>query len=179
MAKKQKKKLTVKEQQKRYRTLQFTCRGGEVVSILTPFITLGIVNYEKWFTTSEGWKVGLGGALALALMGLAVFLFTKKKESEKGAITNGWITMVVGWFAVAFIFVLLQSIMDQIATIMLFGGLGLLGAAGLDIEGNSLKKKANTLKEVLGTVEKDTLKEQAEKELKEEQEQEEYDGRSI
>ena len=99
---KQKKQLTAKQKQTKYRALQYTTFVGEFISILTPFIIMGIVNYDEWFTTEEGWKVGLGGTLALALMGIAVFLVTKKKEDEK--ITGGYITLIVGWFAVAFIF---------------------------------------------------------------------------
>jgi len=179
--KKTKKPLTVKQKQQRYRRLQYTCVGGELVSVLTPFITLGALNYDKWFMTVDGWKVGIGGGLALALMGIAVLLFTKKKEDK--SITNGWITLIIGWFAVAFIFVLLNSIIHEIATIMLWGGLGLIGAFGLDLESQNLKKKADTLKEVLKDVEKDTFKEEAkrelEKELKKNENKEEDDGTSI
>lgn len=163
-----KKKLTVKQQQKKYNRLHWLCFGGEIISVLIPFITLGIVNYEKWFTTINGWKIGLGGALALCLMGMALWLFTKKKEKET-SITNGWITVIVGWFAVAFIFILLNEIMNQIATIMLWGGLGLLAAAGLDLLGNNFKKKSDTLKEVMNEVQKDSFKEKAKKEWEEEQ----------
>lgn len=162
-----KKERTVRQQKNRYRVLQYLCVGGEFVSILTPFITLGIVNYEQWFTTEEGWKVGLGGALALALMGIAVFMIAKKKEG-KSEITNGWITLMVGWFAVAFIFVLLGSIINQIASIMLWGGLGLLGAFGLDVVSKQNKIKADTYKKALADVKQETLEEKVRKEIEEE-----------
>ena len=162
------KKLTVSQKQKKYRALQYTCVGGEFISAITPFIILGAVNSEKWFKSSEGWKVGLGGSLALALMGIAVFLVTAKKEKES-KVTNGWITLIVGWFAVAFVFVLLANIMDQIATIMLFGGIGLIGAFGLDLTSKAFKRKADLYKEAIGDVTKDKLKEQIAKEVEEEQ----------
>ena len=161
------KKLTVAQKQKGYRIAQYTCLGSEFVSTLTPFIILGAVNADKWFKSEDGWKIGLGGALALALMGIAVFLVTAKKEKES-KVTDGWITLLVGWFAVAFIFVLLANIMDQIATIMFIGGIGLVGAFGLDITSKQMKKKADVYKEVLGDVNKDRLKEQAEREYNEE-----------
>ena len=161
------KKLTVAQKQKGYRIAQYTCLGSEFVSTLTPFIILGAVNADKWFKSEDGWKIGLGGALALALMGIAVFLVTAKKEKES-KVTDGWITLLVGWFAVAFIFVLLANIMDQIATIMFIGGIGLVGAFGLDITSKQMKKKADVYKEVLGDVNKDRLKEQAEREHNEE-----------
>ena len=158
---------TVRSKQKKYRVLQYTCVGGEFVSALTPFIILGAVNSEEWFQSSEGWKVGLGGALALALMGLAVFLVTNKKE-KNSKVTDGWITLIVGWFMVAFIFVLLANIIDQIATIMLFGGIGLCGAFSLDLVSKSFKIKADAYKEAIGEVKEDKLKEQIQKELDEE-----------
>lgn len=142
-----KKKLTVVQKKNKYRTLQYSTFVGEFVSILTPFIVMGAVNAKEWFYNEEGWKVGLGGTLALALMGIAVFMVTKKKEDDK--ITNGYITLVVGWFAVAFIFMLLASIMEQITTIMFFGGLGLLGAFGLDMTSKNFKKKADQYKEII------------------------------
>ena len=161
------KKLTTRQKQKKYRTLQYTCVGGEFISVLTPFIILGVVNADKWFKSSDGWKVGLGGSLALALMGIAVFLVSYKKEKDN-KITNGWITLIVGWFAVTFVFILLANIMDQIATIMLFGGIGLCGAFGLDLISKSFKTKADLYKEAIGEVTKDKLKEHIAQEVEEE-----------
>ena len=156
--------LTVAKKQKQYRVLQYTCVGGEVISALTPFVILGAVNADKWFKSSEGWKIGLGGTLALALMGIAVFLVTQKKE-KSSKVTDGWITLIVGWFMVAFIFLLLANIMDQIATIMLFGGIGLCGAFGLDLTSKSFQAKADLYKESILENKKDKLKEQLEKDL--------------
>ena len=159
-----KKQLKAKQKQTKYRALQYTTFIGEFISILTPFIIMGAVNYDEWFTTEEGWKVGLGGTLALALMGIAVFLVTKKKEDEK--ITGGYITLIVGWFAVAFIFMLLASIMEQITTIMMFGGLGLLGAFGLDIASHNFKDKADLYKKTIQAAKENVVKQQVEEDLK-------------
>ena len=158
-----KKQLTANQKQTKYRALQYTTFVGEFISILTPFIIMGAVNYDEWFTTEEGWKVGLGGTLALALMGIAVFLVTKKKEDEK--ITGGYITLIVGWFAVAFIFMLLASIMEQITTIMMFGGLGLLGAFGLDLTSKNFKTKADLYKKTIQAAKENVVKQQVERDL--------------
>lgn len=159
----EKKQLTVKQKKNRYRAFQYTTFVAEFVSILTPFIVMGAVNYDEWFTTEDGWKVGLGGTLALALMGIAVFMVSKKKEDDK--ITSGYVALIVGWFAVAFIFMLLASIMEQITTIMMFGGLGLLGAFGLDMTSKSMKNKADAYKKALEKVTQESLEEQAKQEL--------------
>ena len=159
-----KKQLTAKQKQTKYRVLQYTTFGSEFLAIFTPFVVMGCVNAQEWFYNEEGWKVGLGGTLALALMGIAVFLVTKKKEDDK--ITGGYITLIVGWFAVAFIFMLLADIMSQITTIMMFGGLGLLTAFGLDIASKDFKLKADKYKETIQKAKQEVLKEEVESELK-------------
>ena len=158
------KKLTTSQKKTKYRALQYTTFIGEFVSILTPFIVMGCVNAKEWFYNEEGWKVGLGGTLALALMGIAVFLVTKQKEDDK--ITGGYVTLIVGWFAVAFIFMLLANIMEQITTIMLFGGLGLLGAFGLDLTSKNFKAKADQYKDTINKSKQKVLEEETIQELK-------------
>lgn len=158
------KTLTAKQKQTKYRALQYTTFVGEFVSILTPFIIMGAINAEEWFYQEDGWKVGLGGTLALALMGIAVFMITKKKENEKT--TDGYIALIVGWFAVAFVFMMLASIMEQITTIMFFGGLGLLGAFGLDMTSKNFKAKADLYKETIQKAKQDVLKNKVEEEIR-------------
>jgi len=160
------KTLTATQKKNKYRALQYSTFVGEFVSILTPFIVMGAVNAEEWFYNENGWKVGLGGTLALALMGIAVFMVSRKKEDEK--ITSGYVALVIGWFAVAFVFMLLASIMEQITTIMMFGGLGLLGAFGLDMTSKSFKVKADLYKKSLEKVKVDTLEEQIKEEIAQE-----------
>ena len=157
------KTLTTTQKKNKYRVLQYTTFGAEFLSIMIPFIVLGAVNYEEWFTVEGGWKVGLGGALALALLGIAVFLVGKKKEDN--TLTNGYIALILGWFMVAFIFVLLANIMDQIATIMFFGGIGLCGAFGLDIGSQHFKKEADSYKEAIEKAKVETIKETYKEEI--------------
>lgn len=161
-----KKQLTAKQKQIKYRALQYTTFGSEFLSIITPFIAMGIVNHEEWFYQEDGWKIGLGGSLALALMGIAVFLVTKKKE-DNSKVTGGYISLIVGWFAVAFIFMLLADIMSQMSTIMLFGGIGLCGAFGLDLLSKDFKNKADTYKEVIKKAKEKVVQEDVERDLKE------------
>lgn len=158
-----KKQLTAKQKQTKYRALQYSTFVGEFVSIILPFVIMGAVNYEDWFVSESGWKVGLGGTLALALLGIAVLLVTKKKEDT--SITSGYVALVVGWFAVAFIFVLLADIIEQIAMIMFFGGIGILGAFGLDMTSKNFKAKADLYKETIQKGKEDVLKEQVKQEL--------------
>ena len=172
---KEKKPLTVKQKQTKYRALQYTTFVGEFVSVLTPFIIMGAVNADEWFVTEEGWKVGLGGALAMALMGIAIFMITKKKENDKKEgekMTYAYISLIMGWFAAAFIFVLLASIMEQIATIMFYGGIGLLGAFGLDITSQNFKKKADLYKEAIKKIKGEKIEDEVRQEIFKEVEEE-------
>ena len=159
-----KKPLTAKQKQNKYRALQYSTFVGEFVSIILPFVIIGAVNYEDWFVSESGWKVGLGGTLALALLGIAVLLVTKKKEDEK--ITSGYITLIIGWFAVAFIFVLLADIIEQIAMIMFFGGIGILGAFGLDMTSKNFKAKADLYKSAIAKAKTENLEEELKQEFK-------------
>lgn len=160
----EKKPLTATQKKNKYRALQYVTFGSEFLSIITPFIAMGIVNHEEWFYQEDGWKIGLGGSLALALMGIAVFLVSKKKE-ENSKITNGYISLIVGWFAVAFIFMLLADIMSQMSMIMLFGGIGLCGAFGLDIASKDFKAKADAYKEVIKKAKQNVIQQEVEKDL--------------
>lgn len=171
MKKKEKKPLTTKQKQMKYRSLQYVTVGGMFVSILTPFIALGIANFDEWFIdNSNGWKIGLGATLGLAVAGIAVFLVTAKKEKES-KVTDGWITLLVMWFAVGFVFFLLSSIYAQIFEIMMWTGLGLAGAFGLDIVSKNMKKKADAYKNARAKVQEESIEEQAKKEVEEEQAQ--------
>ena len=160
----EKKPLTATQKKNKYRALQYVTFGSEFLSIITPFIAMGIVNHEEWFYQEDGWKIGLGGSLALALMGIAVFLVTKKKE-ENSKLTNGYVSLIVGWFAVAFIFMLLADIMSQMSMIMLFGGIGLCGAFGLDIASKDFKAKADAYKEVIKKAKQNVIQQEVEKDL--------------
>lgn len=168
MAKKQKKPLTTKQQKTKHRALQYTAIGGMFGSVLTPFIILGAINFEDWFKSDGGWKIGLGATLGMAVVGIAIFLVTKKKEKES-KVTDGWITFIVCWFAVAFIAKLFENIYSQIFEIMMWTGLGICGAFGLDLVSKDQKRKADTIAEIIDETEKDSFKEKIKKEYEEEQ----------
>ena len=163
MAKKVKKSLTASQKQRRYRIIQKATFGGEFVSIATPYVVMGAINFDEWFKTTEGWKVGLGGSLAMALLSIAVLSITKTKE-DKDAKTGGYVTLLLGWLAVAFVFLLLANIMNQIATIMFFGAIGIGGALGLEITSKHYGELADTYKDTKKEVRKETIKEEIKEE---------------
>ena len=164
-----KKELTTKQKQMKYRALQYTAIGGMFASVLTPFIVLGIVNFQDWFMASDGYKIGLGGTLGLAVVGIALALVTFKKEKES-KVTDGWITLLVIWFALAFVFKLLERIYSEIFTIMMWTGLGLAVAFGLNIFSKKEKEKADLYKEARSKVNQETLEDKIRQEVAEEEE---------
>lgn len=162
------KQLTTKQKIKRYRTAQYSLVAGEYVSALLPYGIMAIVNQEEWFVMNpEPWKVGLGGAIGMVLISLAMFLITKRRDNEK--LTNGMIAVVLGWYAITFVFFLLAQINMEIYKIMAYGGLGLLGALGLDVGSKNFEKKANNLKKAMDQAQTNLDTEQAQKEIIEEQ----------
>ena len=158
------KETTIKKRKNKYRALSYSFTAGEYVSVATPYAVMAAVNADEWFVFNpEPWKVGLGGALGMALMALSVFLVTKKKENAK--LTDGMIGLVIGWYAVAFVFFLLAKINMEIYTIMFYGGFGLLGALGLNVGSKYYGKQADRMKEAITSATADLDKEQAREEI--------------
>ena len=163
-----KKELTIKQKYRRYKATQYCLISGEYAATLMPYGIMAIVNQEEWFVLNpEPWKVGLGGAIGMVLMALAMFLITKKRDNEK--LTNGMIALVIGWYAVTFVFFLLAQINMEIYKIMSYGGLGLMGALGLDIGSKNFERKANDLKKAMNKAQENLNTEQATKEILEQE----------
>lgn len=159
-----KKELTLKQKSNKYRALQYSTFVGKYLALLTPFIIMGCVNAQEWFYQDEGWKVGLGGTLALALLGIVMTLVTKDDTKDNKSL--GKIALVMGWFTATFIVILLEDILNQMATIMIFGSIGLCAAVGIDFANKDFKEKADLYKNTLIETKKDILKDRAKEELK-------------
>lgn len=161
---KQKKQLTIKQKLNRERAAQYTLFAGQFAVLPVPFAIMAAVNADEWFVTNpEGWKIGLGGAIAIALMGIIMFIVSAKKENEN--LTGGYVALLVGWYAFAFVAMLLEKIMHEIYVIMMIGGSGMLAAFGLDQGSKVFKKKADKHKKQLEKAEEDLGVEQAKEEM--------------
>lgn len=164
----EKKQLTIKQKYRKYKAIQYGLVGGEYVATLMPYGIMAIVNREEWFVLNpEPWKVGLGGAIGMVLLALAMFLITKKRDNEK--LTNGMIALVIGWYAITFVFFLLAQINMEIYKIMAYGGFGLMGALGLDIGSKNFEKKAENMKVAMNNAQERLNTEQATNEILEEE----------
>ena len=148
------KKKTPTKRLKQHKTNSVLCFVGEFFSVMTPFAIMGIVNYDKYFVEYSGTKMSLAATLAAILMGLAVWLVSKKKFE------NSFITLIIGWFACAGIFALMGQLITDIANIMFFGGIGIIGAFGLDILSKHEQKEAEKIKKAMDqAVEENTIEE--------------------
>ena len=158
-----KKQKTLKQQKNRERAIQYSLFAGEFAAIPTPFAIMCAVNHEEWFINNpDSWKIGLGGAIAIALMSIAVLLVGAKKENKE--LTGGYIALILGWYALAFVALLLAQILTEIYKIMFIGGTGMISAFGLDIGSKKFKKMADKDQEALLEAEKELKKERAKEE---------------
>ena len=159
-----KKQMTIKQQKNKERTIQYSLFAGQFVALPVPFIAMAIVNREEWSVNNpNGWQIGLGGGIAIALMAVMTLLVSAKKENKE--LTGGYIAMIIGWYAFAFVAMLLSEIMYQIYQIMMIGGSGMLAAFGLDTASKTYKKKADKHKAQLEKAEEELGVEQAKQEM--------------
>lgn len=135
--------MTIEQKKKHYRKLQIASAIGEYVVVPVPFAIMAIVNREEWFPNPEvGWRVGIGGLLAISLMMFAIFLITKNKERDsENKVEAGYISLMLGWALIAVICTLISSILNQLATIMWVGLSGIAAGLGLDITRQRMKKQ--------------------------------------
>lgn len=164
MGNKPKKTKTPTQIKRKYKVISKCCFIGQFLSVAAPFVTIGIVNFEEYFVEYNGTKMSIAAILAAAIMGLAVWLVSKKK------FTNSYISLIIGWATITVIFFLLGQIINDIAYIMLFGLIGLLGAQGLDIASAKAEEKANKIQKGIDLAQEQLVKEAY---LKEQEEKEE------
>lgn len=137
---------------KKYKTISNWCFAGQFASVIAPFVVIGIVNFNDYFVEYDGVKMSIGCVLAAAVMGLAVWLTSKKK------FTNSYITLIVGWGAITAIFFLIGQAINDISYIMLFGLIGILGAGGLDVVSAKYEKKAEQIQKGIDAAEEEIVK---------------------
>ena len=151
---------SVKKQKNKYAIIEWSCFIGEFIAIATPFIAIGITNYNKYFVEYDGTRMSIAFIMAMAVMGVAIFLISKKK------LENSYITLLIGWAVMAFIFQMLGQMILDLATIMWFGLIGLGAAFGLEIASKQAKKKKEAVKDAINQANKEDMVEQYKEEKK-------------
>ena len=132
MAKKKKEFISA-EKYIKFRNIGYTCLAMKWVSILSPYLIIGIVNFEDYFQEASGVKMSLGCVLALIVAGISVANETKENKKISG---------LVGW-AIAFALVyFFQSILQDLLLIIGCGLIGQLVGAGFELGAETNLEKA-------------------------------------
>lgn len=139
-----KKKRTIKQQKNHYRKLQYASKAGEYAAVVAPFGVMFAVNFNEWINVEGGWKIGLGGTLAMGLMTIAITLVGKTKDKSNTIAT--YVTLLLTWLATAFILTLLSQIIQEVANLMFIASSGIASALGLEVVRVNCQKKADNLK---------------------------------
>jgi len=137
----------------KYTALQYSLFGGEFLAVVTPFVAYGIANYDEYFVEYNGTKMSIAFFLALAIMGLAIFLISKKK------LEGTYATLIIGWATMTFIFYLMGQMINDIATIMFFGLIGILTASGLEFGSQKMKAKKEEIIKAMNRANEEDLAE--------------------
>lgn len=140
MAKKKFNELSPAQKYTKLRNQGYTCLAFKWISILSPYLIIGIVNFEDYFVKANGIKMSIGCVLAMIVAGISIANETKENKKING---------IVGWaiaFALAIFF---QAILQDLVLILGCGLIGQLIGAGFELgseiklEKAELYKKAN------------------------------------
>lgn len=168
MAKKEKKPLSTKQTQAKNRIYQILCYLGMGVGVITPAAIYGTVNYDEWFAQNpEGYKIGIGAGIAMAVTAFAIFLITYKKEKNL-KMTDMWISLIVCVAAIGLALKLVGNIINEIGDIVLFTALGLCAAFGFDVASWKFQKEADAYRDARKKVKSESIEDKAKREVEEE-----------
>lgn len=145
---------------KKYRRIQYSCFVGEFVAAATPFVTIALVNKDKYFVDFDGTRMSIALMMALALMGFAIWGVAKQK------ISNSFVAFIVRWAMSAFIITMIGQMVMDLATIMWFGLIGLVTAFGLDLGSKKAQKLKNKITEAQEQANKEEMVEAVKEEKK-------------
>ena len=161
---KEKKPLTPTQQKKRYKTLAQVCNWGQWVSLIAPFVTIGLVNFNDYFVEYEGWKISLAAILAAFVMGVIVFTIVNKK------IQNSYGPLIIKVAIFTAILFLAEKVIYDLKYIMAFTLLALFGALALEKESENLEKKAEKIQKSIDAGDEELTKNAYLEELKDKEE---------
>lgn len=157
-AKKDKKQLTTVQKYVKARNLKYTFLGAKWMSIITPYIVIGAVNFEEYFTEVNGLKMSFGCMLACLVAGIAIFNETKKQENKQINGIMGWaIALALAW--------LFSSILNDLVMILAWGLVGQIIGAGWQLAADNEKLKATNLKQLAYEVDSEREKARIRKEV--------------
>ena len=133
--------MPIETKYKKIQNSGYALKGAKWLSILSPYIIIGAINFEEYFTEVNGVKMSLGCTLALLVAGISIYNETKAKDENKRI--NG----IVGWAVALALAYFLQSILNDLVLILGAGLIGQMVGAGFDLGANAQLTKAKLYKE--------------------------------
>lgn len=130
--------LTSVEKYKRIKNKGIFFKASKWISIVSPYLVIGIVNFNDYFTEANGVKMSMGCTLALIVAGIAI----KNETSETKKINN-----LVVWGVAFALCYLLSSVLQDLLLIVGCGLLGQIVGAGFDIGYEKENEKAKLYRE--------------------------------
>lgn len=161
---KEKKPLTPTQEKKKLKAISFACKFGQWGSLIAPFVTIGIVNFNDYFVEYDGWKVSIAGILAAFVMGVVVFTIVNQK------IKNSYGVLIIKVAIITAILFLIERLVYDLKYIMLFTLLGIFGALALEKTSEKLDKKADKVQKGIESAEEQMTREAYLDEVKEKEE---------
>lgn len=128
---------TTLELYKSFKHRKFACLLGKWLSIISPFVAIGIVNFNDYFTEYNGIKMSIGCTLAMAVAGIAIYQNVKDDNKK--------VANVIKWglaFGLAYFF---SSILQDLVLILGCGFAGQVVGAGFDVGMENYTDKMNIL----------------------------------
>lgn len=126
---------TTLELYKSFKHKKFACLLGKWISIITPFVVIGIVNFNEYFTEYNGFKMSIGCSLAALVGGFAIYQNVREDNKK--------VANVIKW-AIAFGLVyFFSSILQDLVLIVGCGFAGQVVGAGFELGFENYIEKMN------------------------------------
>ena len=154
-----KKPRTPTQLKRKYKTISALCFAGQFVSVATPFLIIGAVNFDNYFIQYDGMKMSIAAIMTFCVMFITILAVAKQKFKASYA------TIFIGMLVIGVIFQLIGQVILDVGKIILIGSSGVLGALILDKFSKKYEKKADEILEGIKEAEKEITKEAYKQEL--------------
>lgn len=135
---KNKKEKTVQQQANKLGRIKFGLNIAEFLSFFAPFITIALVNKDKYFIEYDGTKTTWGFIFAMIVLGVGLLgLMNSKINTEN----NKYLLFIIKWIIFAAAFSYLGQIITDLAVIMWYGLIGIGASYLLDLGAKKADKE--------------------------------------
>ena len=136
--KKKKKELTSEQLYSSFKHKRWGCFIGKWISIVSPFIAIGAVNFNEYFTEYNGIHMSFGCTLALVVMGFAMWSNIKANDDNPN---TKRIKNIVKWGIAWGLIYFFSSILQDLVLIVGCGFAGQVVGCGFDVASEIYKTK--------------------------------------